>query len=298
MKKIYLILPILSGILFGSCGIFVRILTQNGLDSPTLLFTRFSVSIIIMLIVILATDKNLLKISIDEMKIIVIAAINILALNLCYNISTNTIPLSLAAVLLSLAPVFVIIFAYIAFKEKINQIKIISMILIILGCVLTTGLLEGNVFNVSAIGILAGIGTAFFWANYNVASKKSLKKGTHTHTLLFYTIILMTAILIPFTKFKQITTFINMDISANTMFLIFNALFTFILPYVLLTIAINYVDLGSIAIFTAGAEPLAALYFGITLYDETPTLLIVIGIIITIIAITILSKNEYETDEV
>lgn len=298
MKKIYLILPILSGILFGSCGIFVRILTQNGLDSPTLLFTRFLVSIIIMLVVILATDKNLLKISIDEMKIIVIAAINILALNLCYNISTNTIPLSIAAVLLSLAPVFVILFAYIAFKEKINQIKIISMILIILGCVLTTGLLEGNVFNVSAIGILAGIGTAFFWANYNVASKKSLKKGTHTHTLLFYTIILMTAILIPFTKFKQITTFINMDIGANTMFLIFNALFTFILPYVLLTIAINYVDLGSISIFTAGAEPLAALYFGITLYDETPTLLIVIGIIITIIAITILSKSEYETDEV
>ena len=251
-----------------------------------------------MLVVILATDKNLLKISIDEMKIIVIAAINILALNLCYNISTNTIPLSIAAVLLSLAPVFVILFAYIAFKEKINQIKIISMILIILGCVLTTGLLEGNVFNVSAIGILAGIGTAFFWANYNVASKKSLKKGTHTHTLLFYTIILMTAILIPFTKFKQITTFINMDIGANTMFLIFNALFTFILPYVLLTIAINYVDLGSISIFTAGAEPLAALYFGITLYDETPTLLIVIGIIITIIAITILSKSEYETDEV
>jgi drug/metabolite transporter (DMT)-like permease len=298
MKKIYLILPILSGILFGSCGIFVRILTQNGLDSPTLLFTRFSVSIMIMLIVILATDKNLLKISIDELKIIVIAAINILALNLCYNISTNTIPLSLAAVLLSLAPVFVIIFAYIAFREKINKIKITSMILIILGCILTTGLLEGNVFNVSTNGILAGIGTAFFWANYNVASKKSLKKGTHTHTLLFYTLILMTVALIPFTNFNQINTYINMDICTNTIFLIFNALLTFILPYVLLTLAINYVDLGSIAIFTAGAEPLAALCFGIILYNETPTLLIITGIIITIIAITILSKNEYKTEEV
>ena len=104
-----------------------------------------------MLIVILATDKNLLKISIDELKIIVIAAINILALNLCYNISTNTIPLSLAAVLLSFAPVLVIIFAYITFREKINRVKIISMILIILGCVLTTRILEGNVFNISPI---------------------------------------------------------------------------------------------------------------------------------------------------
>ena len=151
MKKIFVILPILAGILFGSCGISVRILTQNGLDSATLLFSRFSVSIIIMLIVILATDKNLLKISFDELKIIVIAAINILALNLCYNISTNTNPLSLAAVLLSFAPVLVIIFAYITFREKINRVKIISMILIILGCVLTTRILERNVFNISPI---------------------------------------------------------------------------------------------------------------------------------------------------
>ena len=126
MKKIFVILPILAGILFGSCGISVRILTQNGLDSATLLFSRFSVAIIIMLIVILATDKNLLKISFDELKIIVIAAINILALNLCYNISTNTNPLSIAAVLLSFAPVLVIIFAY---KLHLNMLMLLQPVL-------------------------------------------------------------------------------------------------------------------------------------------------------------------------
>ncbi len=295
MKKIYFILPILAGILFGSCGIFVRVLTQNGMDITTQLFTRFSISIIIMLIFILATDKNLLRISSNELKIIIIAAINILALNLCYNVSTNTVPLSLAAVLLSLAPLFVIIFAYIAFKEKITSKKIISMILIIIGCILTTGLLEGNVFNISWIGILAGIGTAFFWANYNVASKRILKDGTSTYTLLFYTIILMTIILIPFTNFNQIATFININTGTNTIFLIFNALLTFILPYVLLTQSLNYIDAGSVAILTAGAEPLAALFFGVVLYDEIPTMLILIGIVLTIIAITILSKEEYKT---
>lgn len=295
MKKIYFILPILAGILFGSCGIFVRFLTQNGMDNTTLLFTRFSISIIIMLIFILATDKNLLRIKSDELKIIIIAAINILALNLCYNVSTNTVPLSLAAVLLSLAPVFVIIFAYIAFRERITSKKIISMLLIIIGCSLTTGLLEGNVFNIGWIGILAGIGTAFFWANYNVASKKIIRDGTSTHTLLFYAIIIMTIILIPFTNFNQITIFINMNTGTNIIFLIFNALLTFILPYVLLTESLNYIDAGSVAILAAGTEPLAALFFGIALYDEIPTMLIFIGIVLTIIAITILSKEEYKT---
>ena len=181
-----------------------------------------------MLIFILATDKNLLRIKSDELKIIIIAAINILALNLCYNVSTNTVPLSLAAVLLSLAPVFVIIFAYIAFRETITSKKIISMLLIIIGCSLTTGLLEGNVFNIGWIGILAGIGTAFFWANYNVASKKIIRDGTSTHTLLFYAIIIMTIILIPFTNFNQITIFINMNTGTNIIFLIFNALLTLV----------------------------------------------------------------------
>ena len=294
MKKIYLILPIISGILFGSCGIFVRVLTQNGMDTTTQLFSRFISSILIMFIVILITDKSLFRISLDELKILIIASINVIALNFCYTISTNTLPLSLAAVLLSLAPVFVIIFAYIAFKEEITKKKIIPMILIIMGCILTTGLLEGNAFNISLIGVLAGIGAAFFWANYNVASKKSIKEGTHSHTLLFYTTILMSIMLIPFTNFSQITTFVNIDIGANIVFLLFNALLSFILPYLLLVESMNHIDVSSIAIFTAGTEPLAALFFGIILYDEIPTILIVIGIIITIIAISILSKNEYE----
>ena len=264
------------------------------MDPATQLFSRFIISIFIMLIVILITDKNLLRVSLDELKLLIIASINIIALNLCFTISTNTLPLSLAAILLNLAPVFVIVFAYIAFKEEITKKKLIPMILIIIGCILTTGLLERNTLNISAIGVLAGIGTAFFWANYNVASKKSVKEGTHSYTLLFYTTILMTVMLIPFTDFSQITTFVNVDVGANGVFLILNALLAFILPYVLLVESMNYIDVSSVAIFTAGAEPLSALLFGIILYGEIPTLLIFIGIIITIIAISTLSKNEYD----
>ena len=61
MKKIYLLLPILAGIMFGSTGIFVRTLTENGVDSTTLLFLRFSIAVLYILLAILLTDKNLLK---------------------------------------------------------------------------------------------------------------------------------------------------------------------------------------------------------------------------------------------
>lgn len=142
MRKIYLLLPILAGIMFGSSGIFVRTITQNGIDSTTLLFLRFSIAIIPLLIAILATDSKLFRIDLSDIPLFLVCSVCIVGLNLCYNESMNTIPLSLAAVLLSLAPIYVLIFAYIFFGEKITSNKVICMVLAIFGCLLMSGVLE------------------------------------------------------------------------------------------------------------------------------------------------------------
>lgn len=291
-KKIYLILPIISGILYGSSGIFVRTLTQNGIDATTLLFLRFSIAIPVMVIAILATDKKQLKIKLSDIKLLIITAMGIIGLNVLYNIAMNTISLSIAAVLLSSDPVFVLIIAYLIFKEKITKSKVLSIILVIIGCILTTGLIEGNASNVTGIGIIGGIGAAIFWAIYMMGSKKALENGLHTYTILLYSILINTIVLIPFTSFNQITTFVNADMLGNTIFLILHSTLSFAIPYILLTVSIKYMDSGSASIFTSGAEPLAALIFGMLFYSEIPTILMFSGIILTIIALAILSKSE------
>ena len=291
-KKIYLILPIISGILYGSSGIFVRTLTQNGIDATTLLFLRFSIAIPVMVIAILATDKKQLKIKLSDIKLLIITAMGIIGLNILYNIAMNTISLSIAAVLLSSDPVFVLIIAYLIFKEKITKSKVLSIILVLIGCILTTGLIEGNASNVTGIGIIGGIGAAIFWAIYMMGSKKALENGLHTYTILLYSILINTIILIPFTSFNQITTFVNADILGNTIFLILHSTLSFAIPYILLTVSIKYMDSGSASIFTSGTEPLAALIFGMLFYSEIPTILMFSGIILTIIALAILSKSE------
>lgn len=291
-KKIYLILPIISGILYGSSGIFVRTLTQNGIDATTLLFLRFSIAIPVMVIAILATDKKQLKIKLTDIKLLIITAMGIIGLNVLYNIAMNTISLSIAAVLLSSDPVFVLIIAYLIFKEKITKSKVLSIILVLIGCILTTGLIEGNASNVTGIGIIGGIGAAIFWAIYMMGSKKALENGLHTYTILLYSILINTIVLIPFTSFNQITTFVNADMLGNTIFLILHSTLSFAIPYILLTVSIKYMDSGSASIFTSGAEPLAALIFGMLFYSEIPTILMFSGIILTIIALAILSKSE------
>lgn len=291
MKKIYLILPILAGIMFGSSGIFVRTLTQNGIDPTTLLFLRFSIAIIPILLAIFLTDRELFKIDKSDIPLFIACAICIIGLNLCYNESMNTIPLSLAAVLLSLAPIYVIIIAYIAFGEKITSKKVICMLLAIFGCVLMTGVLENSMMNFSLFGIACGIGAGLFWAFYLITSKKSIKNGKHTFTILLYSIIIISIALIPFTDFGQINAFVSINPLLAIVFLIIHSTFSFALPYVFSTLSLNFIDSGTSSIFMSASEPFAALLFGLLIYGEIPTLVMLCGFILTLVSMTILSRS-------
>lgn len=293
MKKFYLIFPIIAGFLFGSSGIFVRTLTQNGIDSTTLLFLRFSIAILPIVIAILLTDKGLFKIRLKDMPLFLICAGCIVGLNLCYNESMNTVPLSLAAVLLSLAPIYVLVFAYILFREKITSKKVICMILAIFGCILMTGVLEGDLSNIPILGIISGIGAGLFWAVYLMASKKAMENGNHTYTILFYSIILISIALIPFTSFNQISNFISINPTLTSIFLLIHSTCSFALPYIFSTVSLKYIDSGVSSILLSGAEPFAALLFGFLIYSETPSVLMFCGFLLTIVAMTMLSRIDH-----
>lgn len=292
MKKIYLILPLLAGMMFGSGGVFVRTLMANGIDSTTLLFLRFSIAILPILIAILVTDRNLFKIYLKDMPLFLVCAMCILGLNLCYNESMGSIPLSLAAVLLSLAPIYVLVIAYFAFREKITNKKLICMALAIFGCILMTGVLETDLSNLPVYGIIAGIGAGLFWAVYLIASKKSIENGKHTFTILIYSIVFISIGLIPFTNFGQITHFISLNPVLVIVFLIMHSTLSFALPYIFSTLSLNYIDSGISSIMLSGTEPFAALIFGLIFYSEVPTFMMSCGFILTIIAMMVLSKTE------
>ncbi|MCQ2971283.1 MAG: EamA family transporter [archaeon] len=278
--------------MFGSGGVFVRTLMVNGIDSTTLLFLRFSIAIIPIMIAILVTDKSLLKIDLIDISLFLVCGICIVGLNLCYNESMGNIPLSLAAVLLSLAPIYVIIIAYFTFKEKITRKKIICMALAIFGCILMTGVLETSLSNIPFYGITAGIGAGLFWAIYLMASKKSIENGKHTFTILIYSITIISMGLLPFTNFGQITNFISINPILVIIFLIMHSTFSFALPYIFSTVSLEHIDSGIASILLSGAEPFAALIFGLIFYSEIPTFLMFCGFILTIIAMMALSRKE------
>lgn len=166
------------------------------------------------------------------------------------------------------------------------------MILAIFGCVLMTGILESDMSNLPLLGILSGIGAGLFWAFYLMASKKSMENGNHTYTILIYSIIFISIALLPFTNFSHIGNFVNMNPPLTIIFLIIHSTFSFALPYVFSTLSLNYMDSGTSSIFLSGAEPLAALIFGLLIYSEVPTPLMFCGFVMTLIAMIMLSRQD------
>lgn len=299
MKKIALLFPLISGGLWGSAGIFIRKLTYFGVNSYTVISSRVLIALIILFITILILDKSLLKIKLKDICFFIASGIlGMLGLNFCYNESVKHLSLSLAAVLLSLSPIFVIFLAAILFKEKITLRKIGCMILAILGCLLTSGLLENNTgVKSSVIGILIGILSAFFYALYSILSKIAMGKGYEALTITFYSLLTIGIVLLPFTDWSILKDFVVSSPVNHSIFMLLHSLFTSVLPYVLYTLSLSYIEAGKTSILAAGGEPIAAMLFGILFFSEIPTILSIIGLILTIIALSLLcipSKNQVD----
>ena len=293
MKKFIHILPILSGIFWGGGGIFIRRLMELNINSFTVVSSRVIVASIIFFICVFLYDRSLIKIKLKDLWIFVSAGIlGILGLNICYNEAVKQLSLSLSAVLLSLSPIFVLIFANIFFKEKITVKKIICMILALLGCFFASGVLETNeTMRWTYFGIFIGFLGAFFYGLYSIFSKLAIIKNYNTLTVTLYALISIAIISLPFTDWKALSNVVVENGSGMLVFMLFHSLCTSVFPYAFFTIALGHMDAGKAYILASG-EPIAAMFFGIFFYHEIPTVLSVIGVLLTLTALTLLSLPE------
>lgn len=293
MKQLLYLMPIVSGAMWGSAGIFVRKLTALGMNSYTVVSVRVVLAVIILAVWLGIYDKNLLKIKLKDLWIFVAGGVvGMFGLNICYNSAISELSLSLAAVLLSLSPVFVLFMAAILFKEKITSKKVICMTIAIAGCVLASGVLESaSTMRWSVKGIIVGTIGAFFYGLYGIISKTAMERGYHAFTTTFYCLFMVMLVVIPLTNWKLVTDVVIANPFKMSVFLVIHSLCTSVLPYILYTFSIRYIDAGMASILASG-EPVAAMIFGVIFFSEIPTFLSVVGIVLVIVALALLSMPE------
>ena len=172
------------------------------------------------------------------------------------------------------------------------------MLLAILGCLLASGILEStNGMNWSVLGVLIGLLSAFFYALYSILSKVAMGKGYEALTITFYSLLTLELVLLPFTDWHILKDFVIVSPVNHSLFMLLHSVCTSVLPYVLYTISLIYVETGKTSILAAGGEPMAAMILGMIFFSEIPTILSFIGLIITILALSLLcmpSKNQVD----
>lgn len=293
MKQLLYLMPIISGAMWGSAGIFVRKLTELGMNSYTVVSVRVVLAVLILAVGLGIYDKDLLKIKLKDLWIFVAGGVvGMFGLNICYNFAISELSLSLAAVLLSLSPVFVLFMAAILFKEKITSKKVICMTIAIAGCVLASGVLESaSTMRWSVKGIIVGTIGAFFYGLYGIISKTAMERGYHAFTTTFYCLFMVMLVVIPLTNWKLVTDVVVANPVKMSVFLVIHSLCTSVLPYILYTFSIRYIDAGMASILASG-EPVAAMIFGVIFFSEIPTVLSVVGIVLVIVALALLSMPD------
>lgn len=292
-NKLITIFPIFSGIFFGSGGIFIRRLIEMGIDSYSIVFLRVFIALPILILWLFFTDKKLFYIKLTDTWIFFGAGVlGTLGLNLSYNYSITELSLSLSAILLSLAPIFVVIFSFFLFKEKITSIKIWCMILAIVGSILASGVFEDmTTMHWSFKGIVVGLFAAIFYSLYSIFSKIAMEKKYDALTITLYSTLAITIVLFPLNDWKYVKEILSINPLNMSIFMILHSLCTCIFPYALYTIALNHMDAGKASILCS-CEPIAATIFGLLFYNEVPTLLSLVGLVIVLIALGVLSLKK------
>ena len=276
-------LVIVSSLCWGIIGIFTRNLHALGISSLGMTFWRSVITAAVMVIVCLVKDKNLLKIKEpkDILYFLGTGLCSIVFFNFCYFTSMQYLSLSAACVLLYTAPAMVVIMSAFLFKEPVGGRKVAALIISFWGCVFMTGVLTGG--QVTAKGILLGLGSGLGYSLYTVIGAAALKKYK-AYTLITYTFIVSTLALIP------VQAKAGMPSESAVGYIIGMGLISTLLAYILYTKGLEFLEAGKASIM-AFFEPVMATVIGVLVFKEYLTLANLMGIILIFVSIVLLNTK-------
>ena len=138
---------------------------------------RATVSCIAMGVFLLIYDRHLFRIHLKDLWCFLGTGImSIVFFNYCYFKAMTVASLSVAAVLLYMAPAIVMVLSYFLFQEAITKQKVLALLLTFIGCILVTGVIT-NPGTVTGAGILAGLGAGFGYALYSIFGRYEIGRA-------------------------------------------------------------------------------------------------------------------------
>ena len=290
MKKKAFIYIVLAGILWGTSGIFFNVLQRLGFSAVQMSAMRGGVSGIVMLIYAFF-NRKLFKVTLKEFIIFAFSGLSVFGTAASYYAAIGFSNVSTAVILMYTAPVFVMIYSVAFLGEKLNLPKIISVILMIIGCALVSGVIGGVKF--SFLGVALGLLSGVSYSAYNIFTKIEMMHNSNSASATLYCFLVMGTIAFFASNPKQMAELTMMCPGKTVPLIIGIGIVTCVLPYFLYTLALRDIPAG-----TASAlgiiEPMAATVFSVVFLNEKLSVFSVCGIILILVAVVILNRNPEE----
>ena len=284
------VLILLAAFCWGLIGLFTRSLSALGLTSLQIAALRSIVSAVLMIGYLAVRSPKELKIQLKDLWMFFGTGVcSLLFFNVCYFTAINLTSLSVAAILLYTAPIFVMILSAIFFREKITKRKLLALVLALGGCVLVTGVLRGKLV-LSAFGLLMGIGSGFGYALYSIFSPLALKKYS-TLTVTTYTFLTCGVCSLVFLRpVSLVRTCAAAPVKSVIMILLLAVVST-VAPYLLYTEGLKHTASGRASVM-ASLEPVVASLVGVVVFKEAMGIDGVLGTLAVLAAVVLLNVGD------
>lgn len=288
MKGIFF--TITSALLFGVTPILSSTTFAMGSNAATLTFFR-SLFVLPVLLSILLYQKIDFKLTKQQLQqIMLLGSLGTTAATLLMCSAYHYIDVGTATVLHFLYPVFVALFCWLFYKERLSTIKWIALVIACLGITFFCNT-EGQV---KWMGIILAVVSGVNYAYYMVEVDKKGLKSMNPFKLSFYLAIVGCFTMLIYNGF---TDEIIWQLSGLTyVYTLIIALCTSFLAVVLLQLGIKYLGATTAAIFCM-FEPIASVFAGWLFLGEALSLAKILGSIIIISAVTLLVASGKLTEQ-
>ena len=275
MKKyISYIYVILSAVCWGFIGFSNRLLTAAGIELGNRVFIRNFGTLLVLTAVFGLFHRQVFRIQWKHLPIFLCSGlISILLLSTVYFQCQTMCSLSVAAVLLYLAPSFVVLFSAVLWKTPLTKRKLIALAVSLLGCVMVSGILGGDM-TASWAGIGLGVLSGLCYASYTVFAHYGLAHY-ESYTMIYWTFLVAGIGSIFFADFKTLPlAFASTQGIVGACGVVIVAT---VLPYTFYTKGLEGVESGRASIIT-NIEPVVETLVGVFVFKEALTVWTVLGV--------------------
>ena len=253
----------------------------EGLNPDSVLFFRYLFAIVILAIMIKSRGRSF---SLNRNEILPLMAMGaVMAFSsLTLFGSYQYIDGGIASTILFVYPMIVAVIMAIFFREKITLLTVVCCIFVVLGISLLYKAEDGATLN--TYGVVLVLLSALFYAIYIVAVNRSVLKKIPTVKLTFYMLLFgISLFVIRIAAGSQLIMPAHWYNWGNLLAL---AVFPTAISFISTTKAVQYIGSTPTAILGA-LEPVTAVLIGVTVFSEVLNMRIVIGLLIIILAVTL-----------